>query len=309
MRDVIFGTAHLFGLADEATSLALLDRAWDVGVRRYDTAPSYGLGRSEVRLGEVLRRRSEPVVLTSKVGLAPPIGPAGARRLAKQAAALLPASARQRLRGKVQSASRGQFSVPEVRASLQTSLTRLGRVDRLLLHEVEPDDITPELLELLGAWVARGDVGAVGVATRNEHTAAVLSRAPDLLTVVHVEAGVLSSPVALPPSVRVRVGHGLLGPGGEHLRRLRDVLAARPQLHSEWSDAVRDTPYDGPGGLAAAMLTASGATGVDEVIVATTRIAVLQDSCRQAAALEQLPTAVSRVLTALTAAAAAQPAA
>jgi D-threo-aldose 1-dehydrogenase len=67
-----FGSAHLgelYGRVDEADVKATLDAAWDAGVRYYDTAPWYGRGLSEHRLGAYLRAkpRSE-FKLTTKVG-------------------------------------------------------------------------------------------------------------------------------------------------------------------------------------------------------------------------------------------------
>jgi len=65
-----FGTAPIGGLyrpvsGDEAH--ATLTRAWDAGVRYFDTAPLYGLGQSETRLNRALAGRSGFVV-SSKVG-------------------------------------------------------------------------------------------------------------------------------------------------------------------------------------------------------------------------------------------------
>jgi D-threo-aldose 1-dehydrogenase len=67
-----FGAAHLgelYGKVDEAEAKATLDAAWDAGVRYFDTAPWYGRGLSEHRLGAYLRNkpRSE-FKLTTKVG-------------------------------------------------------------------------------------------------------------------------------------------------------------------------------------------------------------------------------------------------
>jgi D-threo-aldose 1-dehydrogenase len=66
------GTAHLgelYGLVDEATSRATLDAAWDNGVRFYDTAPWYGRGLSEHRVGGFLRTKPRnEFQLTTKVG-------------------------------------------------------------------------------------------------------------------------------------------------------------------------------------------------------------------------------------------------
>ena len=67
-----FGSAHLgemYGLVDEAQSRATLDAAWDGGVRFYDTAPWYGRGLSEHRIGGFLRTKPRPEFrITTKVG-------------------------------------------------------------------------------------------------------------------------------------------------------------------------------------------------------------------------------------------------
>ncbi|WP_066942593.1 aldo/keto reductase [Microtetraspora fusca] len=52
---------------DEAT--ATLNAAWDQGIRYYDTAPLYGAGLSEIRLGGLLSRKPrDTFVLSTKVG-------------------------------------------------------------------------------------------------------------------------------------------------------------------------------------------------------------------------------------------------
>lgn len=66
------GAAHLgelYGKVDEAESRATLDAAWQAGVRYYDTAPWYGRGLSEHRLGGFLRTMPrEQFSITTKVG-------------------------------------------------------------------------------------------------------------------------------------------------------------------------------------------------------------------------------------------------
>ena len=48
---------------------ATVDAAWDAGLRWFDTAPLYGHGLSEQRLGAALRRRPrDDMVVASKVG-------------------------------------------------------------------------------------------------------------------------------------------------------------------------------------------------------------------------------------------------
>ncbi len=67
-----FGAApigNIFRPIDEETSDAMIKRAWDAGVRFYDTAPMYGHGLSELRCGHSLRwRNRDDFVLSSKVG-------------------------------------------------------------------------------------------------------------------------------------------------------------------------------------------------------------------------------------------------
>lgn len=67
-----FGTApvgNIFREIDEQTSDAMFQKAWDAGVRYYDTAPMYGHGLAELRTGHSLRwKNRDDFVLSSKVG-------------------------------------------------------------------------------------------------------------------------------------------------------------------------------------------------------------------------------------------------
>jgi D-threo-aldose 1-dehydrogenase len=66
------GCAQLGGLYDpmaEADAPALVDAAWDLGIRYFDTAPYYGFTLSEHRLGAALRARPrDAYVVSTKVG-------------------------------------------------------------------------------------------------------------------------------------------------------------------------------------------------------------------------------------------------
>ena len=67
-----FGTAPLGNFlheVDENVAQDMIGRAWDAGVRFYDTAPMYGHGLAELRLGQALRwKNRDDFVLASKVG-------------------------------------------------------------------------------------------------------------------------------------------------------------------------------------------------------------------------------------------------
>ncbi|WP_342120843.1 aldo/keto reductase [Pseudoduganella sp. OTU4001] len=67
-----FGTAplgNMFRNIPEAEAEATVDAAWDNGIRHFDTAPFYGAGLAELRLGKALaKRKRSDFVLSTKVG-------------------------------------------------------------------------------------------------------------------------------------------------------------------------------------------------------------------------------------------------
>src|SRR6266513_2742348 len=63
------GTPLGWGRTNDDESLAAIRRARDLGVTFFDTADSYGFGRSESLLGLVLSRMRKDVVIATKVGV------------------------------------------------------------------------------------------------------------------------------------------------------------------------------------------------------------------------------------------------
>ena len=60
---------NLFRQYSEAEADAILGAAWNAGVRHFDTAPHYGLGLSEQRVGRFLATKPrDEYVLSTKVG-------------------------------------------------------------------------------------------------------------------------------------------------------------------------------------------------------------------------------------------------
>ena len=129
VTELSFGGAPLGAVGDRLTDAdvqAIVQRAWQGGLRYFDTAPLYGHGLSEKRLGSVLRELPrDEFVLSTKVG-----------RL------LVPEAQGERFAGMRDAeplAIKYDYSYDAVRRSLASSLERLGldRVDILLCHDID----------------------------------------------------------------------------------------------------------------------------------------------------------------------------
>src|ERR1700722_15245385 len=66
-----FGCATLFRASDPAQRARLLHAAYDAGIRHFDVAPMYGLGRAEPELGSFTRARRSEVTIATKFGIRP----------------------------------------------------------------------------------------------------------------------------------------------------------------------------------------------------------------------------------------------
>lgn len=158
VSEIVFGGAPIGGLfapvSDEDAAGALA-AAWAGGIRAFDTAPHYGVGLSEQRIGRFLagRPRAE-FVLSTKVG----------RRLEPAAGDVEGA---EEFYGTPSLTRVWDYSRDGVLATLEDSLRRLNtdRVDIVLIHD--PDDHAEAALD--GAYAAldqlrsEGTVSAVGV--------------------------------------------------------------------------------------------------------------------------------------------------
>ncbi|MFH8606874.1 aldo/keto reductase [Streptomyces sp. NPDC018029] len=151
------GIGNLYAPVTDEQAATALDRAWHVGIRYFDTAPHYGLGLSERRLGEALRGRDRSsYVISTKVGrLLAPADVVTGDDLADGGFAV-PRTHRRIW----------DFSADGVRRSLDSSLDRLGvdRVDVVFLHD--PDDHAEEAFRegypALEKLRSEGVVGAIG---------------------------------------------------------------------------------------------------------------------------------------------------
>ncbi|MFF7051552.1 aldo/keto reductase [Streptomyces griseorubiginosus] len=153
-----FGAAvigNLYRVTAPQVAAAAIDAAWDAGIRYFDTAPHYGLGLSERRLGAALRDRPRhEYVVSSKVGrlLVPNEHPRGVDGDGFVV--------RDDLR------RQWDFSRDGVLRSLEETLERTGldRIDVVYLHD--PDDhwrqAADEAMPALAELRDQGVIGAIG---------------------------------------------------------------------------------------------------------------------------------------------------
>jgi aryl-alcohol dehydrogenase-like predicted oxidoreductase len=127
---------ELFGRGEsEEEAFALMDAAWAAGITFFDTAASYGGGRSERWVGKWRRERGAPVLLSSKVYWSVS-GDPGDRGLSRE----------------------------RILREVEGSLERLGveRLDLYLTHEPDPETPVEETLRALDELVRSGKVRAIG---------------------------------------------------------------------------------------------------------------------------------------------------
>lgn len=171
-----FGVAPLANLGHEvsdAQAAEALEAAWAAGVRYFDTAPHYGMGLGERRLGEFLRAKPrEEFVLSTKVGRLLVDGPDDPRP-DDEGFAVTTTLRRRR-----------DYSQDGVRRSLEESLERMGldRVDVVFVHD--PDDSFADALD--GAFPAldslrrEGVIGSYGAGMNQQEMLARFVRDTDL---------------------------------------------------------------------------------------------------------------------------------
>jgi aryl-alcohol dehydrogenase-like predicted oxidoreductase len=132
------GMSEFYGPADEAESLATLDRALELGVTFLDTADMYGPFKNEELLGRALRGRRDRVVLATKFG----------NRRSPDGAFL------------------GVSGRPEyVREACDASMRRLGVdcIDLYYQHRVDPSVPIEETVGAMAELVRAGKVRYLGL--------------------------------------------------------------------------------------------------------------------------------------------------
>ena len=169
---LILGCSQLGGMyrvITEEEAHATVDEAWRLGVRAFDTAPFYGSGLSEQRLGAALRDRSrDEYVLLTKVGRV-----------------LIPRTGDSRhaddeiFKGIPPLEAIKDYSRDGVLRSLGSSLgrLRLDRVDAVHVHDPDtPDELEQAIRETIPALVDLREQGVIGAVSAGMNYAEPLAR-------------------------------------------------------------------------------------------------------------------------------------
>lgn len=169
LTDLGFGSSvigNLYRPVSDEEAQAAVAAAWDAGVRYFDTAPHYGLGLAERRLGAALRGQPrDQYTLSSKVGrlLVPNEAPTGQ----DSEGFAVPDTLRRQW----------DFSRDGVLRSIEGSLERLGtdRLDIVYVHD--PDEYWREAAEeAMPTLVRLRDEGVVGAIGAGMNQSAMLAR-------------------------------------------------------------------------------------------------------------------------------------
>lgn len=169
------GVGNLYRAIPDEQAAATIQAAWNAGIRYFDTAPHYGLGLSERRIGDVLAAKPrEEFILSTKVGRV--LVPSPATRDTKDPEGFdVPAELRREW----------DPSEAGVRRSIEDSLERLGLdyIDVAYLHDPDVysmEDAVKTALPALEKVRAEGLVKAIGVGTNTAGAALQCIEAADL---------------------------------------------------------------------------------------------------------------------------------
>ncbi|MGO4329539.1 aldo/keto reductase [Cupriavidus sp. 2TAF22] len=156
-----FGTAplgNMFRDIPEAEAAATVDAAWEHGIRYFDTAPFYGAGLSEIRLGQALAKRNRnDYVISTKVGrlILDEVEDASARDLGEKGGLFATGRPNKLV---------NDYSADATLRSIDDSLKRLGtdRLDIVWVHDIAQDFYGDEWL----SYFETARKGAFRVLTR-----------------------------------------------------------------------------------------------------------------------------------------------
>lgn len=243
---------HGSGLVPRTQTVELIHEALEAGYTVFDTAPAYGDGEAESRLGIALKGRSpDDLFIMTKAGVfSAPMG------------------RKQR-----------DFSPDTIELSLQDSLRRfaLGHVDAFFLHGPAPGELTETLLQRLDTLRGVGAFKYLGICGRGDELDAgidsglfdlMMAPCPPDADETALERFAKAKAAGL-GTVAIEVLHGVSRPGLP--KSGADVWYAARQIKMTLTGQGQGQPMD----AADALKTALARPNVDVVMTTTTRRANL----------------------------------
>ena len=157
------GMSEFYGDSDDSQSLALLDKALELGINFFDSADTYGFGHNETLLGQFLanhKAQREQIVMATKFGI---------------------------VRAKGQYERRLDNSPDYIKQACHDSLQRLGTeyIDLYYCHRRDHETPVEDMMQTLSALVKQGDIRGIGL---SEVSSATLRQAHAIHPITAVQS-------------------------------------------------------------------------------------------------------------------------
>jgi D-threo-aldose 1-dehydrogenase len=226
--------ANMYSANTDEEATAVVDAAWDAGIRYFDTAPHYGLGVGERRLGAALARYPrDEYVLSTKVGRLLVPNPEDEGREDESFA--MPATLRRQW----------DFSRDGVLASFEASLERLGadRVDIVLIHDPDQhwEQASTEAVQALVELRDQGVIRAIGAGMNQSAMLTRFVRETDIDLVLCAGRFTLLEQPALEDLLPAALERGVgVIAGGVYNSGLTAVARPRDDAHYDYGPAPQE---------------------------------------------------------------------
>jgi D-threo-aldose 1-dehydrogenase len=253
-----FGCGGLMRIPTERRRQRVLAEAFDAGIRHFDVARMYGLGKVESEVGAFIRGRREHFVLATKFGIevkqASRIASA-VQGVGRRVIAMLPAL-RRAVRKRSQSFyAPKNFDVATARRSLEESLRALQTdyIDIFLLHEPELADVKDTAVwEYLQRAKEAGLIRAWGVAGYPGQIGPICEQIPELAKIIQLPNDVVNRQLEKFRSYS-NSAFITFSPYSEALGMTREFLTVKPSVAEKYIDNI-GIDMRGPGNLAKLIL-------------------------------------------------------